>query len=120
MDHRSDVLAAGVASSAPEQVNALRRRAQPRRAPGALLRHREDRSRPGPAERLSEGRFLRHQLRQSRSSVLVTDAAGRDAVAPLRLELPHLHTVVMLDDARATKCPMAHCSTATRGHPTSS
>jgi crotonobetaine/carnitine-CoA ligase len=51
-----------------------------------------------PLNAYLKGEFLLHQLRQSRSAVLVTDAAGREAVAPLRSELPHLQTVVMLDD----------------------
>jgi crotonobetaine/carnitine-CoA ligase len=53
-----------------------------------------------PLNAYLKGEFLLHQLRQSRSGVLVTDAAGRDAVAPLRSQLPQLRTVVMLDDAR--------------------
>src|ERR1700758_1477478 len=53
-----------------------------------------------PLNAYLKGEFLRHQLRQSRSNVLVTDAAGRDAVAPLRSVLPELKTVVMLDEAQ--------------------
>src|SRR5262249_54054838 len=52
-----------------------------------------------PLNAFLKGEFLLHQLRQSRARVLVTDAAGRDALAPIRAELPDLRAVVMLDDA---------------------
>ncbi|WP_179467118.1 AMP-binding protein [Mycolicibacterium vinylchloridicum] len=51
-----------------------------------------------PLNAYLKGEFLLHQLRQSRSRVLVTDAAGRAALAPIRAQLPELHTVIMLDD----------------------
>ncbi|EHB55514.1 Long-chain-fatty-acid--CoA ligase [Mycolicibacterium rhodesiae JS60] len=52
-----------------------------------------------PLNAYLKGEFLLHQLRQSRSRVLVTDAAGRAALAPIRAQLPELRTVIMLDDA---------------------
>jgi len=52
-----------------------------------------------------KGDFLLHQLRQSKSRILVTDAAGRAAVEPLVAALPDLQTVVMLDDAVAGETP---------------
>jgi carnitine-CoA ligase len=54
-----------------------------------------------PLNAYLKGEFLLHQLRQSRSGVLVTDAAGRDALALVRSELPELRAVVMLDDDAA-------------------
>jgi crotonobetaine/carnitine-CoA ligase len=54
-----------------------------------------------PLNAYLKGEFLLHQLRQSRSGVLVTDEAGREALAPIRDQLPELRTVVMLDEARA-------------------
>src|SRR6201998_3342264 len=52
-----------------------------------------------PLNAYLKGEFLLHQLRQSRSGFLVTDAAGREAVSPLRSQLPDLRAVIMLDDA---------------------
>src|SRR5262249_19102614 len=52
-----------------------------------------------------KGEFLLHQLRQSRSGILVIDAAGRAALAPLRDQLPDLRTVIMLDDAEGSEIP---------------
>lgn len=52
-----------------------------------------------PLNAFLKGEFLRYQLSHSGASVLVTDAAGRDAVAPMRDQLPELKTIVMLDEA---------------------
>ncbi|ORB18600.1 hypothetical protein BST36_23590 [Mycolicibacterium moriokaense] len=60
-----------------------------------------------PLNAYLKGEFLIHQLRQSRSSVLITDAAGRAAVAPLRSQLPDLRTTVMLDDPVADEVAYA-------------
>ncbi len=60
-----------------------------------------------PLNAYLKGDFLLHQLRQSRSSILITDTAGREAVAPLRSELPELRTVIMLDDAEDGEIPYA-------------
>ena len=42
--------------------------------------------------------FLRHQLGQSRSRVLVVDRQGRAAIEPLLTELPDLETIIHLDE----------------------
>ena len=60
-----------------------------------------------PLNAYLKGEFLLHQLRQSRSGVLVTDAAGRNALAPIRSELPELRAVVVLDDAADDEIPYA-------------
>ena len=60
-----------------------------------------------PLNAYLKGEFLRHQLEQSRASVLITDAAGREAVAGLRDHLPHLKTLVMLDDANGDEVSYA-------------
>jgi crotonobetaine/carnitine-CoA ligase len=60
-----------------------------------------------PLNAFIKGEFLLHQLRHSRASIVVTDAAGRDALAPLRGELPDLRTIVMLDDAQGDEIPYA-------------
>src|ERR1700752_1037631 len=108
MDRRSDALAAGLAmlSVGPgERVATL----APNRT--ELLELFYGVAKTGaaqvPLNAYLKGEFLRHQLRQSRSNVLITDAAGRDAVAPLRSELPDLRTVVMLDDAEGDEIPYA-------------
>ncbi|HEX9833484.1 MAG TPA: AMP-binding protein, partial [Mycobacterium sp.] len=60
-----------------------------------------------PLNAYLKGEFLLHQLRQSRSRVLVTDAAGRAALAPVRTQLPELQTVIMLDAAEGDEVPYA-------------
>jgi carnitine-CoA ligase len=106
MDQRSDALAAGlarlgvgkgerVATLAPNRTELLELFYGVAKTGAAQV----------PLNAYLKGEFLAHQLRQSQSSVLVTDAAGRDAVAPLRSELPELRTVVMLDDAQADEIP---------------
>ena len=65
-----------------------------------------------PLNAFLKGEFLRHQLSQSRASLLITDAAGRDAVAPLRAELPDLGRVVMLDEAEGGEVPYGELSVA--------
>jgi carnitine-CoA ligase len=106
MDHRSDTLAAGlarlgvgrgerVAMLAPNRTELLELFYGVAKTGAAQV----------PLNAYLKGEFLAHQLRQSRSSVLVTDAAGRDALAPLRSQLPNLRTVVMLDDAEGDEIP---------------
>jgi crotonobetaine/carnitine-CoA ligase len=106
MDQRSDALAAGltklgvgrgerVATLAPNRTELLELFYGVAKTGAAQV----------PLNAYLKGEFLLHQLRQSRSSVLVTDAAGRDAVAPLRSQLPDLRTVVMLDDAAGDEVP---------------
>jgi len=106
MDRRSDALAAGLAglgAGRGERVALL----APNRT--ELLELFYGVAKTGaaqvPLNAYLKGEFLLHQLRQSRSAVLVTDAAGRDAVAPLRSELPDLQTVIMLDDAEGDEIP---------------
>jgi len=50
-----------------------------------------------PLNAFLKGAFLRHQLAHSRASVLVGDAAGIAAAAPLLDELPDLRLLVLLD-----------------------
>ena len=100
MDQRSDELAAGLARlgiSKGERVATL----APNRA--ELLELFYGVAKTGaaqvPLNAYLKGEFLLHQLRQSRSGILVTDAAGREAVAPVRSQLPDLRAVIMLDEA---------------------
>jgi carnitine-CoA ligase len=51
-----------------------------------------------PLNAYLKGTFLRHQLSQSRSRVLVVDHAGRAAIEPLLTELPDVETIIHLDD----------------------
>ena len=53
-----------------------------------------------PLNAFLKGAFLRHQLAQSRSSVLVTDREGSAAVEPVLAELAELQTIVTLDEGR--------------------
>lgn len=108
MDQRSDALAAGLArvgAGRGEQVALL----APNRT--ELLELFYGVAKTGaaqvPLNAYLKGEFLLHQLRQSRSGILVTDAAGRDAVAPLRSQLPDLRAVVMLDEAEDDEIPYA-------------
>ena len=100
MDERSDALAAGLAHlgvGQGEQVAML----SPNRT--ELLELFYGVAKTGaaqvPLNAYLKGDFLLHQLRQSRSSVLVTDAAGREALAPLRSQLPDLRALILLDAA---------------------
>jgi len=106
MDRRSDALAAGLAK---QGVNPGTRVATLAPNRTELLELFYGVAKTGaaqvPLNAYLKGEFLRHQLRQSRSTVLVTDAAGRNAVAPLRSELPDLRTVVMLDEAQGDEIP---------------
>jgi len=113
MDARSDTIAAGiaalevakgdrVATLAPNRVELLELFYGLAKTGAAQV----------PLNAFLKGEFLRHQLAQSRASVLITDAAGRDAVAPLRADLPDLKTVVMLDDADGDEVPYASLSDA--------
>jgi len=106
MNHRSDALAAGLAqlgAGRGEQVAML----APNRT--ELLELFYGLAKTGaaqvPLNAYLKGDFLLHQLRQSRSGILVTDAAGREALAPLRDQLPDLRAVIMLDDAEADEIP---------------
>jgi crotonobetaine/carnitine-CoA ligase len=100
MDRRSDELAAGLA-----QLGAGRGERLAMLAPNRieLLELFYGVAKTGaaqvPLNAYLKGEFLLHQLRQSRSNILVTDAAGRDALAPVRDQLPDLRTVIMLDEA---------------------
>ncbi len=99
MDRRSDALAAGLAELGVERGDRVAT-LSPNRT--ELLESFYGVAKIGavqvPLNAYLKGDFLRHQLRQSRSGVLITDASGRDALAPLRGELPDLQTVVALDD----------------------
>jgi crotonobetaine/carnitine-CoA ligase len=108
MDARSDALAAGAAAlglSKGDRVATL----TPNRT--ELLELFYGLAKTGaaqvPLNAFIKGDFLLHQLSQSRASVLITDAAGREAVAPLRAELPDLKRIVMLDEARGEEIPYA-------------
>jgi crotonobetaine/carnitine-CoA ligase len=50
-----------------------------------------------PLNAFLKGDFLRHQLADSRSSVLITDAPGCAAVQPLLAELPELRLIASVD-----------------------
>jgi crotonobetaine/carnitine-CoA ligase len=113
MDARSDVIAAGaaalgvakgdrVATLAPNRVELLELFHGLAKAGAAQV----------PLNAFLKGDFLLHQLAQSRASVLVTDAAGRAAVAPLRAELPHLKRIVMLDEVARGEIPYGELSAA--------
>jgi crotonobetaine/carnitine-CoA ligase len=54
-----------------------------------------------PLNAFLKGEFLRHQLSQSRTSVLVTDAAGAQAVAPLLSGLSDLTHLVFTEEVGA-------------------
>lgn len=108
MDRRSDALAAGLASLGArpgEQVAML----APNRI--ELLEIFYGAAKTGaaqvPLNAYLKGEFLLHQLRQSRSGILITDAAGREALAPLRSQLPDLRAVIMLDEAQGDEVPYA-------------
>jgi crotonobetaine/carnitine-CoA ligase len=114
IDQRSDALAAGlaqlgvgrgerVAILAPNRIELLELFYGVAKTGAAQV----------PLNAYIKGEFLAHQLRQSQSSMLVTDAAGREALAPLRDQLPELRAVVMLDDAEGNE--IAYSSLATCG-----
>jgi carnitine-CoA ligase len=63
-----------------------------------------------PLNAFLKGDFLLHQLAHSRSSVLITDAAGRDALEPLRSQLPDLERVIQLDEASGDEVPFSELS----------
>src|SRR6201998_3277648 len=102
MDQRSDALAAGLARlgvGRGEQVAML----APNRT--ELLELFYGIAKTGaaqvPLNAYLKGEFLLHQLRQPRSGFLVTDAGGREAGAPLLLQLPWLPPGVGLNDTAA-------------------
>jgi crotonobetaine/carnitine-CoA ligase len=70
-----------------------------------------------PLNAFLKGEFLRHQLAQARASTLITDASGRDALAPLHSELPELRTVVMLDEPIAEEVGYQQLATAAGAPP---
>jgi crotonobetaine/carnitine-CoA ligase len=51
-----------------------------------------------PLNAYLKGTFLRHQLGQSRSRVLVVDRSGRASIEPFLAELPDLETIIHLDE----------------------
>src|SRR5580693_4162050 len=106
MDRRSDALAAGLAQlgvGPGEQIAML----APNRV--ELLELFYGAAKTGaaqvPLNAYLKGDFLLHQLRQSRSGFLLTDAAGREALAPVRSQLPDLRAVIMLDEAQGDEIP---------------
>jgi carnitine-CoA ligase len=106
MNNRSDALAAGLAqlgAGPGEQVAMLSTNRV------ELLELFYGAAKTGapqvPLNAYLKGDFLLHQLRQSQSTILITDASGRDAVAPLRSQLPDLRSVVMLDEAEGDEIP---------------
>ena len=108
MDQRSNALAAGLAQlgvGRGEQVAML----APNRI--ELLELFYGVAKTGaaqvPLNAFLKGEFLLHQLRQSRSGILVTDAAGREAVTPLRSQLPDLRAIIMVDEAEGNEIPFA-------------
>jgi carnitine-CoA ligase len=106
MDQRSDALASGLAQlgvGPGEQIAML----APNRV--ELLELFYGAAKTGaaqvPLNAYLKGDFLLHQLRQSRSGFLLTDAAGREALAPVRSQLPDLRAVIMLDEAQGDEIP---------------
>src|SRR5262245_36634353 len=113
MDARSDQLAAGVAAlgiEKGERVATL----SPNRV--ELLELFYGLAKAGaaqvPLNAFLKGDFLRHQLAQSRSKVLVMDRSGREAIEPIRSELPDLEQVVMLDESEGDEIPYSQLSDA--------
>jgi carnitine-CoA ligase len=106
MDRRSDALAAGLAQlgvGPGEQIAML----APNRV--ELLELFYGAAKTGaaqvPLNAYLKGDFLLHQLRQSQSGFLLTDTAGREALAPVRSQLPDLRAVIMLDEAQDDEIP---------------
>ncbi|BBY80201.1 AMP-binding protein [Mycolicibacterium pulveris] len=104
MDRRSDRVAAGLAAlgiGPGERVATL----APNRSELLELFYGVAKSGAAqvPLNAYLKGEFLLHQLRQSRSGVLVTDTSGREALEPIRDQLPGLRTVVMLDETGAAE-----------------
>jgi crotonobetaine/carnitine-CoA ligase len=108
IDARSDALAAGaaalgiaqgdrVATLAPNRVELLELFYGLAKTGAAQV----------PLNAFIKGEFLKHQLGQSRASVLITDASGRDAVAAIKHELPDLRKIIMLDDTEGNEIPYA-------------
>jgi carnitine-CoA ligase len=113
MDARSDELAAGIAALGLGKGDRVATLASGR---AELLELYYGLAKAGtpqvPLNAFLKGDFLRHQLADSRTRVLITDAAGREAVASLRDRLPDLETIVMLDDPEGDEVPYAELSTA--------
>lgn len=70
-----------------------------------------------PINAYLKGGFLRHQLAHTGVTTLIADAAGRNAVAPLRSELPDLRQTVMLDAPMAGEVPYGELVTAEAAAP---
>ena len=113
MDARSDQIAAGaaalgiskgdrVATLAPNRVELLELFYGVAKTGAAQV----------PLNAFLKGDFLLHQLAHSRSSVLITDAAGREALEPLRSQLPDLERVIQLDEASGDEVPYSELSAA--------
>jgi crotonobetaine/carnitine-CoA ligase len=108
MDRRSDALAAGlaqlgvgrgerIATLAPNRTELLELFYGVAKTGAAQV----------PLNAYLKGDFLLHQLQNSRSRILITDAAGREALAPLKGRLPDLKSVIMLDEAEDGEIPYA-------------
>src|SRR5581483_10558448 len=100
MDQRSDALAAGVRSLGIEQGDRIATLSPNRPELLELFYGLAKTGAPQvPLNAFIKGEFLRHQLAQSRATVLITDASGREALAPIRSELPELTRVIQMDAA---------------------
>jgi carnitine-CoA ligase len=118
MDARSDQVAAGIAALGVEKGDRVATLA-PNRV--ELLELFYGLAKAGaaqvPLNAFLKGDFLRHQLAQSRAKVLIMDASGREALEPLRSELPDLEQVVMLDEAESKEIPYSQLSDAGESPP---
>ena len=113
MDARSDQIAAGIAALGVEKGDRVAT-LSPNRI--ELLELFYGLAKAGaaqvPLNAFLKGEFLRHQLAQSRARVLIMDASGREALEPIRSQLPELERVVMLDDAAGDELAYAALSEA--------
>jgi crotonobetaine/carnitine-CoA ligase len=98
MDRRSDALAAGLAAHGVQKGDRVAllmpNRIEFVEAYFALAKLGAIQV---PLNAFLKGDFLRHQLADSRSSVLITDAPGCGAVQPLLAELPELRLMASVD-----------------------
>src|SRR5262245_10287099 len=113
MDARSDQIGAGIAALGVEKGDRVAT-LSPNRI--ELLELFYGLAKAGaaqvPLNAFLKGEFLRHQLAQSRARVLIMDASGREALEPIRSQLPELERVVMLDDAAGDELAYAALSEA--------